>query len=169
MIAMAVCWCNRAAWAWCGAMSRRALTLRKARYVDIRDAGVSCDGCVHGHPIFGQSFGRCSGRDDLERVAFYQIQTCIFKGEAAFAPHNAFTFGDEFNSTQHALSDAQMLTIAREFNLSETIFVMRPADPANTAHVRIFFPTAEIPFAGHPTIGCAILLAEAAMGGGADQ
>lgn len=57
------------------------------------------------------------------------------------------------------LSTAQMQTIAREFNLSETIFVMAPRDPAHRARVRIFFPTAEIPFAGHPTIGCAILLA----------
>lgn len=59
------------------------------------------------------------------------------------------------------LTPAQMLTLAREFNLSETIFVLRPADPAHTARVRIFFPTAEIPFAGHPTIGCAIHLASA--------
>jgi trans-2,3-dihydro-3-hydroxyanthranilate isomerase len=58
-----------------------------------------------------------------------------------------------------ALSTAQMQTIAREFNLSETIFVMEPRDPAHSARVRIFFPTAEIPFAGHPTIGCAIHLA----------
>ncbi|GHC59679.1 PhzF family phenazine biosynthesis protein [Neogemmobacter tilapiae] len=57
------------------------------------------------------------------------------------------------------LSDGQMLTLAREFNLSETIFVMPPRDAANTARVRIFFPTAEIPFAGHPTVGCAIHLA----------
>lgn len=57
------------------------------------------------------------------------------------------------------LSTAQMQTIAREFNLSETIFVMAPRDPAHRARVRIFFPTAEIPFAGHPTIGCAVLLA----------
>ena len=64
-----------------------------------------------------------------------------------------------------ALTTAQMQTIAREFNLSETIFVMAPRDPAHTARVRIFFPTAEIPFAGHPTIGCAILLAEAAHQG----
>jgi trans-2,3-dihydro-3-hydroxyanthranilate isomerase len=67
------------------------------------------------------------------------------------------------------LTDAQMQTIAREFNLSETIFVMRPQDPAHTARVRIFFPTAEIPFAGHPTIGCAILLAEGALGDDAVQ
>jgi trans-2,3-dihydro-3-hydroxyanthranilate isomerase len=59
-----------------------------------------------------------------------------------------------------ALSTEQMQTIAREFNLSETIFVMKPENPANTARVRIFFPTGEIPFAGHPTVGCAILLAE---------
>ena len=59
-----------------------------------------------------------------------------------------------------ALSTEQMLTVAREFNLSETIFVMKPDNPANTAKVRIFFPTGEIPFAGHPTVGCAILLAE---------
>lgn len=58
------------------------------------------------------------------------------------------------------LSTEQMQTIAREFNLSETIFVMRPKDAANTASVRIFFPTAEIPFAGHPTVGCAIHLAQ---------
>ncbi len=64
-----------------------------------------------------------------------------------------------------ALTTVQMQTIAREFNLSETIFVMAPADPDHTARVRIFFPTAEIPFAGHPTIGCAIHLACAAHQG----
>lgn len=57
------------------------------------------------------------------------------------------------------LSTAQMQMIAREFNLSETLFVMAPRDPAHAARVRIFFPTAEIPFAGHPTIGCALHLA----------
>jgi trans-2,3-dihydro-3-hydroxyanthranilate isomerase len=57
------------------------------------------------------------------------------------------------------LSTEQMQTIAREFNLSETIFIRKPKDPAHTASVRIFFPTAEIPFAGHPTVGCAIHLA----------
>ncbi|WP_235451269.1 PhzF family phenazine biosynthesis protein [Gemmobacter sp. LW-1] len=64
------------------------------------------------------------------------------------------------------LSARQMQVIAREFNLSETIFVQPPVNPAHTARVRIFFPTAEIPFAGHPTIGCAILLATRAHGPG---
>ena len=58
------------------------------------------------------------------------------------------------------LSTEQMQTICREFNLSETTFVMQPEDPANSAKVRIFFPGGEMPFAGHPTIGTAILLAE---------
>lgn len=63
------------------------------------------------------------------------------------------------------LTTAQMQTIAREFNLSETIFVQAPVNPAHTARVRIFFPTAEIPFAGHPTIGCAIHLASQGQSG----
>ena len=58
------------------------------------------------------------------------------------------------------LSTLQMQMMAREFNLPETIFVQTASDPDNTAKVRIFFPTDEIPFAGHPTIGCAIFLAE---------
>ena len=58
------------------------------------------------------------------------------------------------------LNDAQMQTIAREFNLSETIFVRAAEYAQHAASVRIFTPTKELPFAGHPTIGCAIALAE---------
>lgn len=57
------------------------------------------------------------------------------------------------------LETAQMHKIAREFNLSETVFVLRPQNPAHNARVRIFTPTSELPFAGHPTVGTAILLA----------
>ena len=64
------------------------------------------------------------------------------------------------------LSDAVMQTIAGEFNLSETIFVQTPDDAAHTAKVRIFTPAGELPFAGHPTVGCAIMLAEDAAGDG---
>ena len=63
------------------------------------------------------------------------------------------------------LTDAQMQTITREFNLSETIFVQTPDDPSHTAKVRIFCPAVELPFAGHPTVGCAVLLAELANEG----
>ncbi len=51
------------------------------------------------------------------------------------------------------LSDADMQSLAAEFNLSETTFVLPPADPANTARVRIFNRKAEMPFAGHPNVG----------------
>jgi trans-2,3-dihydro-3-hydroxyanthranilate isomerase len=56
------------------------------------------------------------------------------------------------------LGDAAMQAIAREFNLSETVFVLPPADPAHRARVRIFTPARELPFAGHPTVGTAVLL-----------
>jgi trans-2,3-dihydro-3-hydroxyanthranilate isomerase len=57
---------------------------------------------------------------------------------------------------------AQMQAIASEFNLSETTFVLPPEDPAHTAQVRIFTPRAELPFAGHPNVGTAFVLASAA-------
>ncbi|MDP3960642.1 MAG: PhzF family phenazine biosynthesis protein [Pseudorhodobacter sp.] len=65
-----------------------------------------------------------------------------------------------------ALTPGQMQAMAREFALSETIFVQAADDPAHAAKVRIFTPTAELPFAGHPTIGCAVLLAGMAQGAG---
>jgi len=52
-----------------------------------------------------------------------------------------------------------MQDIAREFNFSETTFVLPPTDRANTARVRIFTPGSELPFAGHPTVGTAHVLA----------
>jgi trans-2,3-dihydro-3-hydroxyanthranilate isomerase len=58
-----------------------------------------------------------------------------------------------------ALDGAQMQAIAREFNLSETAFILKPQDPAHTAHVRLFTPGSEVPFAGHPNIGAAFALA----------
>ena len=59
-----------------------------------------------------------------------------------------------------ALDSGRMQAVAREFNLSETVFVLKPQNPAHSARVRIFTPNAEIPFAGHPTVGTAALLAE---------
>ena len=57
------------------------------------------------------------------------------------------------------ISDADMLALGREFNLSEITFVLPPRDPAHTAHVRIFGPKHELPFAGHPNVGTALVLA----------
>ncbi len=58
------------------------------------------------------------------------------------------------------LSETNLQRIAREFNFSETTFVFPPDDPAHTAKVRIFTPTMEILFAGHPLIGTACALAQ---------
>jgi trans-2,3-dihydro-3-hydroxyanthranilate isomerase len=57
------------------------------------------------------------------------------------------------------LDGAAMQRLAAEFNYSETTFVLPPDDPANLARVRIFTPKAEMPFAGHPTVGTALVLA----------
>jgi trans-2,3-dihydro-3-hydroxyanthranilate isomerase len=62
------------------------------------------------------------------------------------------------------LSDAQMAQIAREFNISETVFVLPPETPGGTRKLRIFTPARELPFAGHPTIGTAHLLATRLLG-----
>jgi Phenazine biosynthesis-like protein len=84
----------------------------------------------------------------------------------------AFVTADVFTATKGAgnplavvldcvgLTDTQMQTIAREFNISETTFVFPPKDPDQTAFVRIFTPARELPFAGHPMIGTAVVLAQ---------
>lgn len=58
------------------------------------------------------------------------------------------------------LDGAAMQAIAGEFNLSETVFVAPPQNPAHAAAIRIFTPRIELPFAGHPTVGTAIALFE---------
>lgn len=58
------------------------------------------------------------------------------------------------------LSDAEMQSLAAEFNLSETTFVLPPSDPANTARVRIFNRKYEMAFAGHPNVGTGYVLAQ---------
>ena len=55
------------------------------------------------------------------------------------------------------LPGERMQQVAREMNLSETVFVL-PAEAGGDARIRIFTPLAELPFAGHPTLGCAFVL-----------
>ena len=62
------------------------------------------------------------------------------------------------------LSDHDMQNIAREFNFSESTFVF-PSEKENTRKVRIFTPRSEVPFAGHPNIGTAFILAETGISG----
>jgi len=59
-----------------------------------------------------------------------------------------------------SLSASTMQAIAREFNLSETVFVEAAQNPMHSARIRIFTPERELPFAGHPTVGAAVLLAD---------
>lgn len=72
------------------------------------------------------------------------------------------TFGGNplgvFPDATHLATDL-MQRIAREMNLSETVFLGPPESPSGTARVRIFTPGVEVPFAGHPTVGTAIFLA----------
>lgn len=65
-----------------------------------------------------------------------------------------------------ALTAAQMQALAAEMNLSETTFVLPPRDPGHTARIRIFTPRTEVPFAGHPNVGTAYVLARLGRAGG---
>lgn len=60
------------------------------------------------------------------------------------------------------ISDASMAQIAREFNLSETVFLCPPSSADTLASLRIFTVARELPFAGHPTVGSALLIADLA-------
>ncbi len=57
-----------------------------------------------------------------------------------------------------------MQTIAAELGLSETVFVQKATNPAHSARIRIFTPAVELPFAGHPTVGTGVLLAQLRVG-----
>jgi len=64
------------------------------------------------------------------------------------------------------LDDKTMQAIAREMNLSETVFIRKSDNPAYAASLRIFTPGGELPFAGHPTVGAAVALGERNPNGG---
>src|SRR5258708_23811406 len=84
----------------------------------------------------------------------YPFVTVDVFTQARFGGNQLAVFTDA-----RGLSDAQMQSLAAEMNLSETTFVLPPEDPAHTARVRIFNRTAEMPFAGHPSVGTRFILA----------
>jgi len=84
------------------------------------------------------------------RVPFFTAD--VFTDQA-FGGNQLAVFPDA-----RAIDPALMLPIAREFNFSETTFVLPPDNPAHTARVRIFTPGRELAFAGHPTVGTAHVL-----------
>lgn len=84
----------------------------------------------------------------------YRYHTLDVFTDTAYAGNPLAVFPDA-----DGLSGSQMQRIAGELHLSETVFLLPPADPTHTRRARIFTPGAELPFAGHPTIGTAFLLA----------
>ena len=93
----------------------------------------------------------------------FHFHTCDVFTDSVFGGNPLAVFPDG-----RGLDDGQMQRIAREFNLSETVFVAPPDDAANTRRLRTFTPARELPFAGHPTVGTAHVLAaigEIALGG----
>ncbi len=99
------------------------------------------------------------GTDMARRYAIYDV----FTDRALAGNPLAVVFDGD------GLDDLRMQAIAGEFNLSETVFIRQAENPAHAARLRIFTPAHELPFAGHPTVGAAIALAEAAHGiGGTD-
>ena len=89
---------------------------------------------------------------DRRSLKFYQVD--VFTGQP-FGGNPVAVFPDVQD-----LTHIQLQQIAREMNLSETVFVLPPTDPAAVVRVRIFTPTQEIPFAGHPVLGTFFILAE---------
>jgi trans-2,3-dihydro-3-hydroxyanthranilate isomerase len=91
----------------------------------------------------------------LEKImpSFEFVTVNVFTG-TRFAGNPLAVFPDA-----RGLTDAQMQALAAEFNLSETTFVLPPANPQNHARVRIFTPKVELPFAGHPNVGTGFVLA----------
>ena len=87
-------------------------------------------------------------------MASYEFETVDVFTTVRFGGNPLAVFPDA-----RGLDGADMQRVAREFNLSETTFVLPPKDAAHTAHVRIFTPQHEVPFAGHPNVGTALVLA----------
>jgi trans-2,3-dihydro-3-hydroxyanthranilate isomerase len=85
----------------------------------------------------------------------YQFYTADVFTDRMFGGNPLAVFSDA-----RGLDDATMQRIAREFNLSETVFVLPPDNPAHTRRLRIFTPAGELQFAGHPTVGTAFVLAQ---------
>ena len=87
-------------------------------------------------------------------MAKYRYVTADVFTDTPFGGNQLAVFPDARGIPEHRLQD-----VTREFNYSETTFVYPPADRKNTRRVRIFTPGSELPFAGHPTVGTAHVLA----------
>ena len=104
---------------------------------------------------------------EIEADAYISNQDRGSVTQVPFSYHTADVFTDvPFGGNQLAvipnagrITPEQMLQVTREFNFSETVFVLPPETPTGTRRLRIFNPGGEMPFAGHPTVGTAFVLA----------
>jgi trans-2,3-dihydro-3-hydroxyanthranilate isomerase len=87
-------------------------------------------------------------------MAKFRYLTADVFTDTPFGGNQLAVFPDARGIPEHRLLD-----VTREFNYAETTFVYPPSNPANTRQVRIFTPAAEVPFAGHPNVGTAHVLA----------
>jgi trans-2,3-dihydro-3-hydroxyanthranilate isomerase len=92
-------------------------------------------------------------------MATYRFETLDVFTDTRFGGNPLAVFTDA-----RGLSSEQMQALSAEMNLSETTFILPPEDPANTARVRIFNRTAEMPFAGHPSVGTGWVLSQMGHG-----
>ncbi|KAF5407253.1 MAG: Trans-2,3-dihydro-3-hydroxyanthranilate isomerase [Candidatus Udaeobacter sp.] len=104
---------------------------------------------------FANVFCLLSSVQEFESAVKYRYYTCDVFTETRFGGNQLAVLPQAVG-----LSTQQMQEIAREFNFSETTFVL-PGRAGHTRHVRIFTPAREIPFAGHPNVGTAFVLASA--------
>ncbi len=119
-------------------------------------------GAEHGAPATARppgSSGGPAGPTESPAVPTCRFVTVDVFTDRRFGGNPLAVFPDA-----RGLSDGDMRSLAAEFNLSETTFVLPPEDPANTARVRIFTPKGEIPFAGHPNVGTGFVLAREGRG-----
>lgn len=105
-------------------------------------------------PKGGPSPAATAAAEVILRRAFPFITADVFT-DRVFGGNPLAVFPDAAG-----LDPELMQKIAGELNLSETVFVLPPDDPRHIARLRIFTPAIELPFAGHPTVGTAIILAE---------
>jgi len=131
-----------------GATSGLPMEMELAHVVTIRDGRTAC---LHEYPTRAeglQALGESSAPEELAYVVVDVFTDTPLEGNQLAV----------FTSAA-GLAAQQMQSLAREMNFSETIFVL-PSEGWGNARVRIFTPSVELPFAGHPVLGCAFVLGE---------
>src|SRR5690606_22359277 len=105
---------------------------------------------IHGRRVSATTHGRTEERSSVRRLRY--VTADVFTDQR-FGGNPLAVVPDA-----RGLTDEQMLAITREFNYSESTFVLPPENDGQSCRVRIFTPGGEVPFAGHPTVGTAIVL-----------